>query len=217
MLFYYLCTVGEKLHREAYPQGAQSKDADVYKWVTLHSGSPAVCQREHPADHRWRPDEGGDEERVVRSYAVLQWDKEGFDFAKTKPEVAERFDSRWGPSLVALRGPRGSAIPPGRLGERVELPVEHRQLVHRVAGVARAAEAQTKRKLDDVDVRLRPNESHRRGARARKLDERFDRSAEVWPHERPPQAPSLLRLDVAGREDLSLHGVGLGPWIAIVF
>ena len=66
MLFYYLCTVGEKLHREAYPQGAQSKDADVYKWVTLHSGSPAVCQREHPAEHRWRPDEGGDEERVVR-------------------------------------------------------------------------------------------------------------------------------------------------------
>jgi len=67
MLFYYLCTVGEKLHREAYPQGAQSKDADVYKWVTLHSGSPAVCQREHAAMHRWRPDEGGDEERVVRS------------------------------------------------------------------------------------------------------------------------------------------------------
>ena len=28
MLFYYLCTVGEKLHREAYPQGAQSKDAE---------------------------------------------------------------------------------------------------------------------------------------------------------------------------------------------
>src|SRR5207244_4464687 len=101
MLFYYLCTVGEKLHREAYPQGAQSKDADVYKWVTLHSGSPAVCQREHPADHRWRPDEGGDEERVVRSYAVLQWDKEGFDLAKTKPEVAERFDSRWGSSVPA--------------------------------------------------------------------------------------------------------------------
>src|SRR5438270_12765162 len=103
MLFYYLCTVGEKLHREAYPQGAQSKDADVYKWVLLHSGSPAVCQREHPAEHRWRPDEGGDEERVVRSYAVLQWDKEGFDFAKTKPDVGERFDSRWGPSLVVER------------------------------------------------------------------------------------------------------------------
>ena len=34
MLFYYLCTVGEKLHREAYPQGAQSKDADVFKTVT---------------------------------------------------------------------------------------------------------------------------------------------------------------------------------------
>jgi len=103
MLFYYLCTVGEKLHREAYPQGAQSKDADVYKWVTLHSGSPAVCQREHPAIHRWRPDEGGDEERVVRSYAVLQWDKEGFDLAKTKPDVGERFDSRWGPSVVVER------------------------------------------------------------------------------------------------------------------
>ena len=103
MLFYYLCTVGEKLHREAYPQGAQSKDADVFKWVTLHSGSPAVCQREHPAIHRWRPDEGGDEERVVRSYSVLQWDKHGFDLAKRKPAVGEQFDSPWGPSIVIER------------------------------------------------------------------------------------------------------------------
>jgi len=39
----------------------------------------------------------------VRSYAVLQWDKEGFDFAKTKPDVGERFDSRWGPSIVVER------------------------------------------------------------------------------------------------------------------
>src|SRR5439155_829485 len=66
MLFYYLCTVGEALHKQAYPQGAQSKDADVFKWVTLTSGSPAVCQREHEGPHRWRPDEGGDEERIVR-------------------------------------------------------------------------------------------------------------------------------------------------------
>jgi len=139
MLFYYLCTVGEKLHREAYPQGAQSKDADVYKWVLLHSGSPAVCQREHPAEHRWRPDEGGDEERVVRSYAVLQWDKEGFDFAKTKPDVGERFDSRWGPSLVVERSddpttgtylllrifPHGYAGKPGDLGlDRHDTPKE---------------------------------------------------------------------------------------------
>src|SRR2546428_390289 len=98
MLFYYLCTVGEKLHKEAYPQGAQSKDADVYKWVALHSGSPAVCQREHEGAHLWRPDEGGDEERVVRGYAVLQWDKQGFDLAKRKPDVGEAFDSPCGTS-----------------------------------------------------------------------------------------------------------------------
>lgn len=103
MLFYYLCTVGEQKHREAYPQGAQSKDADVFKWVTLHSGSPAVCQREHPGAHEWRPDEGGDEERIVRGYAVLQWDKEGFDPGVAKPDVGARFDSRWGPSVVVAR------------------------------------------------------------------------------------------------------------------
>ena len=103
MLFYYLCAVGERLHKQAYPQGAQSKDADVYKWVSLHSGSPAVCQREHPGPHEWRPDEGGDEERIVRGYAVLQWDKQGFDPSTRKPNVGEQFDSKWGPSLVMER------------------------------------------------------------------------------------------------------------------
>ncbi len=103
MLFYYLCTVGEQKHREAYPQGAQSKDADVFKWVTMYSASPAVCQREHPEAHRWRPDEGGDEERIVRGYAVLQWDKEGFDTSVRKPAVGETFDSRWGPSVAVER------------------------------------------------------------------------------------------------------------------
>ena len=103
MLFYYLCTIGEGKHKQAYPQGAQSKDSDVYKWVTMHSGSPAVCQREHPGLHRWRPDEGGDEERIVRGYAVLQWDKEGFDLEKKKPAVGEQFDSRWGPARVVER------------------------------------------------------------------------------------------------------------------
>lgn len=103
MLYYYLCSSGEKLHRDAYPMGAQSKDADVHKWVTLHSGSPAVCQRTHPGPHTWRPDEGGEEERVVRGFAVLQWDKQGFDAAKVKPAVGERFDSPWGPSVVMER------------------------------------------------------------------------------------------------------------------
>ncbi len=103
MLFYYLCAVGEQEHTRAYPQGSQSKDADIFKWVTMHSGSPAVCQREHGGAHRWRPDEGGDEERVVRGYAVLQWDKEGFDLAAKKPGVGDTFDSRWGPSLVVER------------------------------------------------------------------------------------------------------------------
>lgn len=100
MLFYYLCSKGEELHREAYPTGAQSKDADVHKWVTLHSGSPAVCQREHPGAHRWRPDEGGEEERVIRGFAVLQWDKQGFDPGRPKPRAGDTFDSAWGPSLV---------------------------------------------------------------------------------------------------------------------
>lgn len=103
MLFYYLCARGEELHREAYPQGAQSKDADVHKWVTLFSGSPAVCQRQHDGPHRWRPDEGGDEERVVRGYAVLQWDKRGFDEERPAPAIGETYDSRWGPSLVVAR------------------------------------------------------------------------------------------------------------------
>lgn len=103
MLFYYLCAVGEQEHRKAYPQGAQSKDADVFKWVTMYSGSPAVCQREHPGIHRWRPDEGGDEERIVRGYAVLQWDKEGFEPGKPKPGVGDTFDSRWGPSRIVER------------------------------------------------------------------------------------------------------------------
>ncbi len=103
MLFYYLCTVGEQKHREAFPQGAQSKDADVFKWVTMNSGSPAVCQREHPGAHAWRPDEGGDEERIVRGYAVLQWDKQGFEPGVPKPNVGDRFDSRWGPSVIVER------------------------------------------------------------------------------------------------------------------
>jgi len=133
MLFYYLCTVGEKLHKEAYPQGAQSKDADVYKC------SPAVCQREHEGAHHWRPDEGGDEERVVRGYAVLQWDKQGFDLAKRKPDVGETFDSPWGPSLVVERSddpttgtylllrifPHGYRGKPGEMGlERKDVPRE---------------------------------------------------------------------------------------------
>lgn len=100
MLFYYLCTKGERLHREAFPQGAQTKDADVFKWVTMHSASPAVCQRQHDGAHAWRPDEGGDEERVVRGYAVLQWDKAGFDPGTPKPAAGEKFDSKWGPSIV---------------------------------------------------------------------------------------------------------------------
>ena len=103
MLFYYLCTAGEQKFREAYPQGSQSKESDVYKWVTMHSGSPAVCQREHAGMHRWRPDEGGDEERVVRGYAVLQWDRQGFDEQRAVPNVGDTFESRWGPSLVVER------------------------------------------------------------------------------------------------------------------
>jgi hypothetical protein len=103
VLFYYLCTEGEKLYRDANPQGAQSKDADVYKWVTMHAASPAVCQRQHDGLHAWRPDEGGDEERVVRGFSVLQWDREGFESDQPRPDVGDKFDSRWGPSLVLER------------------------------------------------------------------------------------------------------------------
>jgi hypothetical protein len=103
VLFYYLCTKGETLHREAYPQGAQSKDADVYKWVTMFSASPAVCEREHEGPHAWRPDEGGDEERIVRSFAVLQWDRLGFESDRPQPEPGQKLDSRWGPALVLER------------------------------------------------------------------------------------------------------------------
>jgi hypothetical protein len=139
VLFYYLCARGEERHREAYPQGAQSKDADVHKWVTMHSGSPAVCQREHDGAHAWHPDEGGEEERVVRGFAVLQWDKHGFEPGKAKPKVGERFDSPWGPSLVTERAddpttgtylllriyPHGYRGKPGELGtERTDAPRE---------------------------------------------------------------------------------------------
>jgi hypothetical protein len=103
VLFYYLCTTGEKLQNEKYPQGAQTKDADAEKWVTMHSGAPAVCQQPHEGPHRWRPDEGGVEERVVRYYAVLQWDKEGFTPELPKPASGSRWDSPWGPSLVLER------------------------------------------------------------------------------------------------------------------
>lgn len=142
MLFYYLCTLGEELHRAAYPTGAQSKDADVYKWVSMHSGSPAVCQREHPGEHRWRPDEGGDEERVVRGYAVLQWDKQGFEVGKRKPDVGDRFDSAWGPSTVieCADDPVTGAylllriFPHGYRGKAFELGTERKDVPKELAG-----------------------------------------------------------------------------------
>ena len=142
MLFYYLCTIGEQQHRAAYPQGSQSKDADVHKWVTMHSGSPAVCQREHPGRHRWRPDEGGEEERVVRSYAVLQWDKEGFAPGVSKPIVAGTFDSRWGPSLVVDRvddGLTGTYLllrifPHGYRGKKPEMGTKRHDVPRELVG-----------------------------------------------------------------------------------
>lgn len=103
MLFYYLCTVGEQIQNEKFPQGAQTKDADVHKWVTMHSGSPAICQQPHEGPHRWRPDEGGVEERVCRYFAVLQWDAQGFPLDAPKPSIDDRWESPWGPSLVLER------------------------------------------------------------------------------------------------------------------
>jgi hypothetical protein len=129
MLFYYLCTIGEEKHREAYPQGAQSKDSDVFKWVTMHSGSPAVCQREHPALHRWRPDEGGEEERIVRSYAVLQWDKQGYDPGIRKPLVVERVDDELTGTFFLLR-----IFPHGFRGKKPELGLQRHDVPEVLAG-----------------------------------------------------------------------------------
>lgn len=142
MLFYYLCTAGEQRHRDAYPQGAQSKDADVYKWVTLHSGSPAVCQREHPGLHTWRPDEGGEEERLVRGYAVLQWDRQGFETGTPVPAVGARFASRWGPSFVVERADDPATgtylllriLPHGYHGKKGETGTERSDVPKELAG-----------------------------------------------------------------------------------
>ncbi len=142
MLFYYLCALGEQKHREAYPQGAQSKDADVYKWVTMHSGSPAVCEREHAGAHSWRPDEGGDEERIVRGYAVLQWDTEGFDPGTAKPGVGDHFDSRWGPSTVVERSEDPATgtylllriFPHGHHGKAAEIGTKRGDVPRELAG-----------------------------------------------------------------------------------
>jgi hypothetical protein len=142
VLFYYLCATGEKRHREAYPQGAQSKDADVHKWVTMHSGSPAVCQRQHDGAHTWRPDEGGEEERLVRGYAVLQWDKQGFDPGRAIPQVAELFDSRWGPALVVERADDPTTgtylllrlFPHGYHGKKSETGTERTDVPKELAG-----------------------------------------------------------------------------------
>ena len=142
MLFYYLCTVGEQKHRDAFPQGAQSKDADVFKWVTLHSGSPAVCQREHDGAHAWRPDEGGDEERIVRGYAVLQWDREGFDAGVPKPNIGDRYDSRWGPSVIVARSDDPTTgtylllriLPHGYTGKAAEIGTQRRDAPRELVG-----------------------------------------------------------------------------------
>ena len=70
---------------------------------------------------------------------MLQWDKQGFELADTKPDVGESFDSRWGPSLVVERSddpttgtylllrifPHGYHGKPGELGtKRSDAPRE---------------------------------------------------------------------------------------------
>src|SRR5436309_7635288 len=120
------------------------------------------------------------------------------------------------PRFAELRRPRGPVARTRRLRERVQLPVEHRELVRRIALVARAAKAEAKRELDDIDVRLWPHEPHRRYPRARELEKRFDRTAQVRPHKRPSEAPPIFRVDISRRDHLSLHGVGLRPGIALV-
>jgi hypothetical protein len=92
--------------------------------------------------HRWRPDEGGEEERIVRSYAVVQWDKEGFPDGTRKPGIGERWDSRWGPSLVVERVDdelTGAFLllrifPHGYHGKKPELGLERHDVPKELAG-----------------------------------------------------------------------------------
>src|SRR6266480_4439106 len=103
MLFYYLCTVGEKLHKEAYPQGAQSKDADVYKWVALQSDKQGFDLAKR------KPDVG-----------------ETFDSRWGPSLVVERSDDPTTGTYLLLRiFPHGYAGKPGELGlDRHDTPKE---------------------------------------------------------------------------------------------
>jgi len=79
---------------------------------------------------------------VVRGYAVLQWDKQGFDLAKRKPDVGETFDSRWGPSLVVERSDDPTTgtylllriFPHGYKGKPGEMGLERRDVPRELAG-----------------------------------------------------------------------------------
>ena len=88
--------------------------------------------------------------------------------------------------------------------------------MHRLAVVARAPKAHPQGQLQDIEIRLGPDEAGARGAAAGQLDERFGRAAQVRPHERPAQAPAVLRVDVADRADLPVDGHGLRSHVALV-
>src|SRR2546422_578843 len=98
----------------------------------------------------------------------------------------------------------------------MKLPVQDRQLVSRMAVRARAAKADAQRELHDVDVRFRPNEAGRGGAPARKLGQGLDGRTQMWSYERPAQPPAVLRIEVAGGENFSLHVHGLRTHVTLV-
>src|ERR671937_1676656 len=104
------------------------------------------------------------------------------------------------PHLSEFGGPllSGPLARPSR--HLVQLPIEDRQLVRLAALIARAAEAVAQRQLDDVSL-VRSNEAGAGDALARELLQRLERTAQMRPHERPPQAPRILRIDVTALVD----------------
>src|SRR5688572_6802355 len=84
----------------------------------------------------------------------------------------------------------------------------------RRAGSIVAAEAEPQWQLHHIRVGRGPHETERAPGGARFVEERLDGWNDVRPDERPPQAPAVLRVDIAGRRDLACDLERAPPWIA---